>query len=101
MSITCARCHNHPLEKRTQMDYYGMANLFSRVRVADPELPLRIVSVIPPPDIAVAAEPTDIILEPGKTRRSPSPSTGRTDFRGAFPVMSSTCRRELPWTMRD
>src|SRR5687767_1475231 len=30
-SITCARCHNHPLEKWTQKDYYQMANLFSRV----------------------------------------------------------------------
>jgi len=33
MALTCARCHNHPLEKWTQMDYYGMANLFSRVRI--------------------------------------------------------------------
>jgi hypothetical protein len=33
MSITCARCHNHPLEKWTQNDYYAMANLFSRVRL--------------------------------------------------------------------
>ena len=32
-SITCARCHNHPLEKWTQKDYYQMANLFSRVGV--------------------------------------------------------------------
>jgi hypothetical protein len=32
-SITCARCHNHPLEKWTQKDYYQMANLFSRVAV--------------------------------------------------------------------
>lgn len=31
MSITCARCHNHPLEKWTQDQYWGMANLFSRV----------------------------------------------------------------------
>jgi len=31
MSITCARCHNHPLEKWTQKQYYEMANLFSRV----------------------------------------------------------------------
>lgn len=30
-SITCARCHNHPLERWTQKDYYQMANLFSRV----------------------------------------------------------------------
>ncbi len=32
-SITCARCHNHPLEKWTQKDYYQMANLFSRIAV--------------------------------------------------------------------
>src|SRR5439155_1649783 len=31
MSLTCARCHNHPLEKWTQNQYYGMANLFARV----------------------------------------------------------------------
>jgi hypothetical protein len=31
MSITCARCHNHPLERWTQNDYWAMANLFSRV----------------------------------------------------------------------
>jgi hypothetical protein len=30
-SITCARCHNHPLEKWTQDQYWAMANLFSRV----------------------------------------------------------------------
>ncbi|HUG81778.1 MAG TPA: DUF1553 domain-containing protein [Bryobacterales bacterium] len=29
--ITCARCHNHPLEKWTQNDYYQFANLVSRV----------------------------------------------------------------------
>ena len=32
-TITCAHCHNHPLEKWTQKDYYGMANLFARVRL--------------------------------------------------------------------
>jgi hypothetical protein len=31
MSLTCARCHNHPLEKWTQNQYYEMANLFARV----------------------------------------------------------------------
>lgn len=29
--LTCARCHNHPLEKWTQKQYYSMANLFSRI----------------------------------------------------------------------
>jgi hypothetical protein len=32
-SLTCARCHNHPLERWTQKDYYHMANLFSRVAI--------------------------------------------------------------------
>jgi hypothetical protein len=31
--LTCARCHNHPLEKWTQKQYYQMANLFSRVGI--------------------------------------------------------------------
>jgi hypothetical protein len=31
MSIQCARCHNHPLEKWTQDQYWAMANLFARV----------------------------------------------------------------------
>lgn len=33
MSINCARCHNHPLEKWTNNQYYAMANLFARVRL--------------------------------------------------------------------
>ncbi len=32
MSIGCAKCHDHPLEKWTNDQYYGMANMFSRVR---------------------------------------------------------------------
>ena len=29
LSLMCARCHNHPLEKWTQDEYYGFANLFT------------------------------------------------------------------------
>ncbi len=32
LNINCARCHNHPLEKWTNDQYYGFANLFARVR---------------------------------------------------------------------
>ena len=32
LSLNCAKCHNHPLEKWTNDQYYGMANMFSRVR---------------------------------------------------------------------
>jgi hypothetical protein len=35
LTLTCARCHNHPLEKWTQIDYYGFTNLFARVSVKD------------------------------------------------------------------
>ncbi|HKE25721.1 MAG TPA: DUF1549 domain-containing protein [Bryobacteraceae bacterium] len=37
--ITCARCHNHPLEKWTQVQYYQMANLFARVGVKNGNAP--------------------------------------------------------------
>ncbi len=36
-SITCARCHNHPLEKWTQDQYWAMANLFGRVALKNGE----------------------------------------------------------------
>jgi hypothetical protein len=39
MSLTCSRCHNHPLEKWTLNDYYGMANLFGRVRQKNGDTP--------------------------------------------------------------
>jgi len=32
LSIGCAKCHNHPMEKWTNDQYYAMANLFARVR---------------------------------------------------------------------
>jgi hypothetical protein len=32
LSINCAKCHNHPLEKWTNDQYYSFANLFSQVR---------------------------------------------------------------------
>ncbi|MBI3680503.1 MAG: DUF1553 domain-containing protein [Acidobacteria bacterium] len=32
VSIECARCHNHPLERWTQSDFNGMAAFFSQIR---------------------------------------------------------------------
>lgn len=32
LSIACAKCHDHPLEKWTNDQYYGMTSLFARVR---------------------------------------------------------------------
>src|SRR5262249_40382047 len=38
-SITCARCHNHPLEKGTKDQYGSRANLFGRVALKNGERP--------------------------------------------------------------
>ncbi len=39
MSITCARCHNHPLERWTQDQYWQFANLFARVGLKNGDRP--------------------------------------------------------------
>jgi hypothetical protein len=52
LSLTCARCHNHPLEKWTQDQYYGFASLLSRVGLKDgPTTGEAIVSDRPEGDI--------------------------------------------------
>ncbi len=35
LSIGCAKCHNHPLEKWTNAQYFAMSNLFARVRMKE------------------------------------------------------------------
>ncbi|MFO0807730.1 MAG: DUF1553 domain-containing protein [Gemmataceae bacterium] len=37
LSVTCAKCHNHPLEKWTQDQYWSLANLFGRVGLKNGE----------------------------------------------------------------
>ncbi|MBI3667730.1 MAG: DUF1549 domain-containing protein, partial [Acidobacteria bacterium] len=59
LRITCARCHNHPLEKWTQRDYYQMANLFSRISEKN------------------GAEPGDVIVYSSPTGEMNHPRLGR------------------------
>jgi mono/diheme cytochrome c family protein len=33
--VGCAKCHNHPNEKWTQLDYHGMRNFFSRMTITE------------------------------------------------------------------
>jgi len=63
-SVTCARCHNHPLEKWTQDQYWSMANLFSRVGMKNGD---RAGEVI------VYAAPSGDVLHP--RRNVPMPPT--------------------------
>jgi hypothetical protein len=62
MSLTCARCHNHPLEKWTQDQYYAMANLLSRVKLKNGERP---------GETLVIAAPTGDVLHPRTGRPMP------------------------------
>jgi hypothetical protein len=39
MSVTCCRCHNHPLEKWTQDQYWSLANLFARIELKNGDRP--------------------------------------------------------------
>jgi hypothetical protein len=75
-SITCARCHNHPLEKWTQDQYWAFANLFGRVGMKNGEQAGEVVVTslpageVPHPrrGVAVAPAPLD-----GKPLPSDSP----------------------------
>ena len=56
MSITCCRCHNHPLEKWTQDQYWSMANLFSRVGLKNGDRAGEVfVQSLPSGDVAAPA----------------------------------------------
>ncbi len=83
MSITCARCHNHPMEKWTQDQYWSMANLFARVALKNgeeagdvtvEELP---TGDVPHPRLGVPMPPTPL---DGK----PLPIDSPTDRRRYF-----------------
>jgi hypothetical protein len=37
MSVACAKCHNHPLEKWTQDQYWSLVNMFGRVGLKNGE----------------------------------------------------------------
>jgi hypothetical protein len=69
MSVTCCRCHNHPLEKWTQDQYWSMANLFSRVAVKNGERPGETV---------IHAQPFGDVLHPRRgVAMPPTPLDGK------------------------
>jgi hypothetical protein len=70
MSLTCARCHNHPLEKWTQDQYWGMANLFARVSLKNGDRGGEVVvqaqpsGNVPHPRRGVPVPPTPLDAKP-------------------------------------
>jgi hypothetical protein len=81
MSITCCRCHNHPLEKWTQDQYWSMANLFSRVAFKNGDRG---------GEVSVQTQPSGDI--PHLRRGIPMPPTP-LDYK-AMPIDSSADRRK-------
>jgi hypothetical protein len=81
MSITCARCHNHPLEKWTQDQYWAMANLFARVGLKNGERP---------GDVLVQSQPSGNVYHPRRgVALAPAPLDGKP-----LPLDSASDRRK-------
>jgi hypothetical protein len=83
LSLTCARCHNHPMEKWTQDQYYGMASLFSRVRLKDSGTPGD-VAVIPAAEGEVRHPRTGAVMAPQALDAEALDPASRGDRREAF-----------------
>jgi hypothetical protein len=65
--LECARCHDHPLDRWTQVDYYGLAACWSEIEVRD-----GIVLRVP------GAKTTDLLSGRDATPRLPDGMTGRS-----------------------
>jgi len=87
--VGCAQCHNHPLEKFTQDDYYHFAGYFSRVRLErkDPKEGATVLKVShPDPNqnkspVGVRQPRTGQFLPPQPLDRSVSPISPSDDPR--------------------
>ncbi|MBY0229104.1 MAG: DUF1549 and DUF1553 domain-containing protein, partial [Gemmataceae bacterium] len=74
--IGCARCHNHPLEKYTQDDFYHFAAFFSRVKLdrKEPKSGITALKLREGKDKAAAHQPrTNKMLPPRPLDRSAVP----------------------------
>lgn len=83
LSLTCARCHNHPMEKWTQDQYYGVASLFSRVQLKDGAT-LGEVIVVPSPEGETRHPRKGMAMPPQPLDAQPLASDWRGDRREAF-----------------
>jgi len=72
--IGCAKCHNHPLERYTQDDYYHFAAFFSRTKLDRPRGPL----------MTGMAGPTMLKVETPNPRANDQPVGVRQPRTGEF-----------------
>ena len=64
---------------------HASVNGHDLVRVADADARLQLASVIPPPDVVVAAEPTQIVIKPGQEATVTLRVSRRNGFKGRVP----------------
>ena len=83
LSLTCARCHNHPAEKWTQDQYYGFASLLSRVGLKDGPIA---------GDVVVSDRPDGEIMHPRRGRAMPPQAL---DANAITPADARTRREAL------
>lgn len=76
-----------PLDATTQIQILGHAKVNERdmVRVANEGQPVQVASVVPPPDLLVAADSTEVTLAPGKEVTVRLHVQRRNDFKGRVP----------------
>jgi len=82
-SVACARCHNHPLEKWTQDQYWAMANLFGRVGLKAGAKPNEVV-VQSLPDGDVLHPRRGVPVPPAPLDGKPLPLDSTMDRRTYF-----------------
>jgi hypothetical protein len=82
LTLTCARCHNHPMEKWTQRDYYAFANLFSRISLKeDPGAKADAAVVVSAASGEMPHPRTGEVLPPTPLDGRPMPDAGAGDRR--------------------
>ena len=98
MSIACAKCHNHPMEKWTNDQYFAYANLFSRVRIKNgPVMDERVI--FPAPEGDLVQPLTGKAQPPTPLDATPISLTSLEDRR--IPLAKWLTAPENPWFSRS
>lgn len=73
--LQCAKCHNHPAERWTQDDYYGMAAFFNRVQRKD---------TLKPGETLIWVSPSGEVTQPrtGEQMQPSLPGAGSVEATG-------------------
>lgn len=98
MSIACAKCHNHPMEKWTNDQYFAYANLFSRVRIKNgPVMDERVIFHAPEGDLV---QPLTGKAQPPTPLDAQAASLTSTEDR-RIPLAKWLTAPENPWFARS